>query len=165
MIEVHSGFFAARLIAQVLKRDKKTVMRRAAREGWPQRRRGNAMEFQPPRGLRAKCLALTRRSGSYGLRDLLIPAARRAEIFRATCRFDALCGLQLAVASGEPIERALIRVARDFTFHASPSSLRLWQRRFARAGFASLLESKLGRSGVDGSARHTQGAAMAQKGR
>jgi hypothetical protein len=140
-------YFPASVIARVAKRSARTIKRRAAREGWPRRQRGNVLEFQPPRGLIAKCLAATSRADLTGLRNLSFAPARRAEIFRSENRFAALCGLEMALLSGEPVERALVRVARDFTFHVSPSALRLWHRQFAKEGFSGLLENKRGHSG------------------
>jgi hypothetical protein len=140
-------FFPARVIARAARCCARTIKRRAAREGWPRRWRGNALEFVPPANLQSKCLKIPRPTSRDGLLDHLISPSRRAEVFRAKIRFEALCALETAALAGEPIERALVRVARDFTFHVSANSLRVWQRRFVNKGFSGLLENKRGHSG------------------
>jgi hypothetical protein len=140
-------FFRAAVIARAAGCCARTIKRRAVSGGWPRHKRGNAFTIQPPHELLAKCLKNPRQTALDGLRDLIIPPARRAEIFRAEKRFQAICSLELALQSGEPIERALRNVARDFTFSVSTRSLRSWHHRFFSEGFAGLLEKKLGRSG------------------
>ncbi|MGA2871476.1 MAG: hypothetical protein ABSF34_20230, partial [Verrucomicrobiota bacterium] len=108
--------------------------------------RGNTWEFIPPAALRAKCLAASSEAKTAGLNGFSIGASKRAEIFRANLRFAALAALDTATKT-EPFERALVRVARDFTFRASPSSLREWQKNFAKHGFEGLLEKKRGNVG------------------
>jgi hypothetical protein len=141
-------FFPARVIAAVAGwGGSKTVHRRAQREGWPKRKRGNFYEWQPPRALRAKCLLISQQTNRAGFSAFVIETSSRAEIFRAHNRFAAISGLETALQSGMRFKRALAQVARDFTFQCHPSSLRRWQHRFSKDGFIGLLEKKRGNSG------------------
>jgi hypothetical protein len=142
----HSPFFTARLIAQVANVHMRTIKRHAVKQGWQWRMRGNTLQFIPPPALQAKCLAASHEVKAAGLNGFTIGASKRAEIFRANLRFAALAALDTATKT-EPFERALVRVARDFTFRASPSSLREWQKNFAKHGFDGLMEKKRGNVG------------------
>ena len=51
------------------------------------------------------------------------------------------------VATGLTVESALARTAKAFTFSASESSVRRWNRAYTKAGSIGLTEHKLGRSG------------------
>ena len=121
-------YFSARLIAKVANCHLRTIKRHAAKQGWPGKLRGNTWEFQPPYTLRAKCALATSLADRHGLDGFGIAAERRAELFRANLRFAALCALETAITT-MPVEHALAAVARDFTFKASPSALRTWQKR------------------------------------
>ena len=146
-------YFPASVIARAAQCDKATVHRRAVRKGWPRRRNENRLEYQPPFALRKKCRSIFQRSKPAGFTGFVVGAERRAEAWRAETRFAALRELEAAMQNGMPVELALVRVARDFTFHASARSLRCWQRHFAKKGFAGLLESKRGHSGTRHKAR------------
>lgn len=134
-------YFNASLIAQVAKCHLRTINRHAAKQGWPRQRRGNSWEMVPPVGLRAKCLAASRVADRGGLDGFTIGAAIRAELYRANLRFAALCALETAIKAQQPIESALVMVARDFTFRVSPSALRVWLKKYAASGFQGLMES------------------------
>jgi hypothetical protein len=142
------SFFSAAVIACAARSCKRTIHRRAKIEAWPQApARGNFIEYQPPRDLREKCVRIFFRSKPSGLRDFQISPPLRAEEFRAHTRFQALCSLDAALKSGSNFERALKQVARDFTMHVSPNSLRRWKQKFSIFGMAGLLEHKRGNSG------------------
>lgn len=143
-------YFPCSVIARAVRHDKKTIMRQAACDGWPRRKRGNRFELQPPLALRKACLRIFQRVKDAGLRRFSIGPERCAEVFRAEIRFAAVCALETALLAGAPIERTLGHIVRDFTFKASPNSLRRWQRQFADEGFVGLLESKRGHSGRKG---------------
>lgn len=67
---------------------------------------------------------------------------------KALYREQAVRHLAGLIANGVPVESALMRTADLFShFSASVSSLRRWQRAYARRGFVGLFESKAGRSG------------------
>ena len=140
-------YFRLQVVAKAAGFCSRTMHRRMLDAGWPRRWHGNTLEVIPPVGLRAKCLAIYQRTKSPGLKQFSIAPGPRAEIYRTQQRYAALLALDNMVASGVPFERALVAVARDFTFTVSPRSLRLWQDRFAHQGLAGLLENKRGNSG------------------
>ena len=140
-------FFPASVIAQVLHCSPRTVRRLAKAKGWPARRRGARLEFTPPAETVVDCLKLATGETGPGLAEPWITPSLSADIFRTNLRFAALLALQNALNAGQPPERALVEVARDFTFRCSPSSLRAWQHRFAKQGLPGLMENRRGRSG------------------
>lgn len=140
-------FFPASVIAQVLHCSPRTVRRLAKAKGWPVRRRGARLEFTPPAESVVDCLKLDSGETGPGLAEPWITPGLSAEIYRTHLRFTALAALDSAIRAGQPAERALVEVARDFTFRCSPSSLRAWQHRFAKHGLPGLMENRRGRSG------------------
>jgi len=143
----HQDFFGAALIALAARISKKTVHRRAAREGWRRRQDGNAFVYQVPRALLGKCLALAGESGPRGLSGETVTPERRAEALRIVHRLLACLLLGSAIEAGSPHESSLNRVARVASFRCSPRSLRRWFKAFAARGTAGLAERKRGRVG------------------
>lgn len=66
---------------------------------------------------------------------------------KAAFREQAVRHLDGLVAAGVPRETALQETGEAFTFSASTSSLRRWERRYRLMGFRGLFENKIGRVG------------------
>jgi len=147
-------FIVTGVIAIAANVHSRTVLRRAKRERWPRKRRGNALLFQPPRSLRAECAELDRvisttRAAyapgcSDGLRSDRITPARRSEAVRLANRIAGVLALAKALDTGEGREAALVRVAQTAD-RPSPRSLRRWFHLFEQGGVAGLVEQKRGR--------------------
>ena len=139
------NFFSAALISKAARTYKRELQRRALRERWPSRRRGNLIEYTPPRALISKCRKLAVKTKPAGLRAFSITDGQRAEMVRVQIRLAAILELSARLDTGEAYEKALAWVSN--TFDASPSSLRRWQRAFSVRGVGGLAEHKRGRVG------------------
>lgn len=137
-------FFSAEMISRATGASKRNIHRTAKRLGWKMHQRGNLFEYQVPKLLRSKCLAVYLASERAGLGSFRIGLERRAEVDRAQHRFNAICALEAELLSG-PHEAALDQVSA--AFHVNKISLRQWVSRWEKAGFSGLLESKRGNSG------------------
>src|ERR1017187_5061921 len=51
----YGQFFSASVIAAAESTSNKSIHRRARREGWPARRRGNSLQYVPSRGMKVRC--------------------------------------------------------------------------------------------------------------
>ena len=137
--------FPASVIAKAAGLSKSTAVRQAIRQRWRRQRVGNAFHFSPPRSLIAKCRRLVGETRSKPAASLL--QSDSLSLAKTLARGLAVLELQLRVASGVPMERALLEATRAVSFRASPSSLRRWAARYSTAGISGLLERKAGRSG------------------
>ncbi len=139
-------YFRAALIGQAAQVNGRTIRRRARAEGWPRRRHGNAFEFIPPARLKAKTMAAWQKAAGGKLESFEIGPAIVAEQFRTEMRSKCLCALSAAIPV-YGVEKALERIARDFSFRVSKSSLRAWCKRFAESGIRGLKDNRRGHSG------------------
>ena len=137
-----SNYFSGALIARAARTYKRALRRRALRERWPSRRRGNCIEFTPPRSLISKCRALAAKAAPTGLHAFRFTDSMRAEIVRVLLRLQAVLELFRRIETGEPYEKSLLWVSR--TFNCSAASLRRWQRAFSVRGIAGLEERERG---------------------
>src|SRR5882724_11193990 len=84
------------------------------------------------------------RNGGPSLTDFF---GRRPLLARVLMRESCVLFFRDLVASGLPIESALTRAAKQFSFSASETSIRRWTRAYQKAGFLGLNENRLGRAG------------------
>jgi hypothetical protein len=134
-------FYPARIISAAEGVCSRSVHRRASRERWPTAKRGNRLEYAPPRRLRRSCAALVK----------VTPIWQQPRTLRELLRAAAVLGFCLRVRR-EPARgtRAAFRqTAADLRrlFKFSPTALERWVSGVARDGLAALRENKLGRVG------------------
>lgn len=134
-------FFPASVISAVVGCCSRTARRRAQREGWSKRQRGNLSEFAVPRSLRRRCTALSP----------VPPIWDQPRTIRELLRSAAVLGFCLRVQRNPKleIERALKETASDFRhlLKFSTRTLRAWIFVVERGGLAALRERKVGRVG------------------
>lgn len=134
-------FFPARIISEADGACSKTIHRRATREGWPKVKRGNRLEYAPPRRLRRSCAALVK----------ITPIWQQPRTLRELLRAAAVLGFCLRVqrkpAQGTRV--ALKETSADLRrlFRFSPTALARWVAGVERNGLPALRENKLGRVG------------------
>ena len=132
------SFFPARVISAVAGGCSRTARRRAQREGWPKRRRGNLLEFAVPRELRRRCEAVSP----------LPPIWDRPRTIRELLRAAAVLGFCRRVQRDpkQGVERALRETVSDFRrlTKFSPRILRRWIAAVERDGLSALCERKIG---------------------
>ncbi len=134
-------FFPASVIAAAVKVTSKTAHRRAKREQWAKRQRGNHFEYAVPARLHGSCAAVAPAPAIFD----------QARTLRELMRAAAVLGFCLRVHRNPThgIERALRDTASDFRhLHKfSPTALRRWIRATERGGLTALREQKAGRVG------------------
>lgn len=134
-------FYPVRIISAAEGVCSKSIHRRARREHWPKVKRGNRLEYAPPRRLHRSCAALVKAT----------PIWQQPRTFRELLRAVAVLGFCLRVRR-EPARgtRAAFRqTAADLRrlFKFSPTALQRWVSGVERDGLAALRENKLGRVG------------------
>jgi hypothetical protein len=135
------SFFPARVISSVVGGCSRTARRRARREGWPLRQRGNLFEYEVPRNLRRRCAALSP----------VPPIWDQPRTIRELLRAAAILGFCRRIQRNprHGIERALQETASDFRhlLKFSTRTLRAWISAVERGGLTALREQKVGRVG------------------
>lgn len=141
MIATKERIFPARVIAEASGVSVSSVRRRAQRESWPRRRRGNRVEYGVPRHLLCRCRSLSDGPSIFDqpktLRELKRAAAVLGFVFEMLKhpRLGTEKTLKLTTARYWPLMRF------------SPRQLRRWVAAVEREGITALQERKRGRVG------------------
>ncbi len=135
------SFFSAKVIAGLLGVGKRTVHRRALREGWQKRDDGYRLQYAVPRTLLPLCKS----------RPAAPSILCQASLIRELKRAAAVLGFVQARQRdpGRGVERALDSTVKDLRHLVafSKGTLRHWIAGVERDGLAALGEHKAGRVG------------------